>query len=330
MPRNPSPPAHAPGRRADAPPIVSRVTHATFGLWFPFFRWLVLRLPPEWVARLAAATAERAIWAREPVREAILENHAALLGLPPWRREVEESALAMLGHHSRSWIDLLRFSARPPADLDAVVPRRVGTEHLVAARDAGRGAILLTAHVGNFEIGGFFLGAIGLKVAVVYLPDPSPVVERDRTAARDRLGIRSLPMTSEFSAVKILRSLEEGYFVAIQGDRDYAGTGRTLPFLGRSVSFPSDRSGSPPRPGSLCFRCSSCARTAGPTAPSSRRRSGSRRRPAGRGRKRRRPPCWNSSRSWSGRSGNTASSGTCSPASGSGRSDERVRWNAPC
>ena len=75
---------------------MSRVTHATFGLWFPFFRWLVLRFPPEWVARLAAATAERAIWAREPVREAILENHAALLGLPPWRREVEESALATL------------------------------------------------------------------------------------------------------------------------------------------------------------------------------------------------------------------------------------------
>jgi KDO2-lipid IV(A) lauroyltransferase len=238
MPSNPAHSPSAPGRAAATPPIVSRITHLTFGLWFPFFRWVVLHFPPEWVARLAAATAERAIWAREPVRDAILENHAAVLGLPPWRREVEESARAMLGHHSRSWIDLLRFSARPPTDLEAIVPRRVGTEHLVAARDAGKGAILLTAHVGNFEIGGFFLGALGLKVAVVYLTDPSPVVERDRTAARDRLGIRSLAMTSDFSAVKILRSLEEGYFVAIQGDRDYAGTGRMLPFLGRDVSFP--------------------------------------------------------------------------------------------
>jgi KDO2-lipid IV(A) lauroyltransferase len=229
---------HAPGLRPDVPPIVSRLTHATFGLWFPFFRWLVLRFPPEWVARLAAATAERAIWARETVREAILDNHAAVLGLPPWRREVEDSARAMLEHHSRSWIDLLRFSERPPTNLEEIVPRRLGTEYLVAARDAGKGAILLTAHVGNFEIGGFFLGAIGLKVAVVYLADPSPLVERDRKAARDRLGIRSLEMKSDFSAVKILRSLEEGYFVAIQGDRDYAGTGRTLPFLGRSVSFP--------------------------------------------------------------------------------------------
>ena len=238
MDRSTVPPPHAPGRRTDAPPIVSRLTNATFGLWFPFFRWLVRTFPPEWLERLAAATVERAIWAREPVREAILENHAAVLGLPTWRREVEESALAMLGHHSRSWIDLLRFSARPPHDLDALVPRRVGTEHFAAARDAGRGAILLTAHVGNFEIGGFFLHEVGLKVAVVYLPDPSPVVERDRKAARDRLGIRSLPVTSELSAVTILRSLEEGYFVAIQGDRDYAGTGRRLPFLGREVSFP--------------------------------------------------------------------------------------------
>lgn len=226
------------GGRPAGPPVVSRLTHATFGLWFPFFRWLVTAFPPEWVARLAAATAERAMWGRENVREAILENHAAVLGLPPWRREVEESAREMLGHHSRSWIDLLRFSARPPTDLEAVVPERVGTEHLLAARDAGRGAILLTAHVGNFEIGGFFLQAVGLKVAVVYLPDPSPVVERDRTAARDRLGIRSIPLVSELSAVKVLRSLEEGYFVAIQGDRDYGGTGRKMPFLGREVSFP--------------------------------------------------------------------------------------------
>ena len=238
MPQSPAHPPRAPGRRAGTAPIVSSLTNATFGLWFPFFRWLVLRLPPEWVARLAAATAERAIWGREPVREAILANHAALLGLPAWRREVEESALAMLGHHSRAWIDLLRFSAQPPTDLEAVVPTRVGTGHLLAARDAGRGAILLTAHVGNFEIGGFFLGELGLKVAVVYLPDPSPVVERDRMAARDRLGIRSLSMTSELSAVKILRSLDEGCFVAIQGDRDYARTGRLLPFLGRNVSFP--------------------------------------------------------------------------------------------
>lgn len=238
MSRFPESQLPAPGRRPTAPPIVSRLTHATFGLWFPFFRWLVLRFPPEWVARLAAATAERAIWARETVREAILDNHAAVLGLPSWRREVEDSARAMLEHHSRSWIDLLRFSERPPTNLEEIVPHRVGTEHLVTARDAGKGAILLTAHVGNFEIGGFFLGVIGLKVAVVYLADPSPVVERDRKAARDRLGIRSLEMKSDFSAVRILRSLEEGYFVAIQGDRDYARTGRTLPFLGRSVSFP--------------------------------------------------------------------------------------------
>lgn len=230
------PPAQ--GARPGGPPVVSGLAHATFALWFPFFRWIVTALPPEWVSRLATATAERAIWARESVREAVLENHAAVLGLPVWRREVEESARAMLAHHSRSWIDLLRFSARPPADLPALVPERVGTEHLVAARDAGRGALLLTAHVGNFEIGGYFLQEIGLKVAVVYLPDPSPVVERDRAAARDRLGIRSIPITSELSAVKILRSLEEGYFVAIQGDRDYAGTGRALPFLGRDVSFP--------------------------------------------------------------------------------------------
>jgi Lauroyl/myristoyl acyltransferase len=100
---------------------------------------------------------------RESVREAILENHAAVLGLP---------AVAARGGGvgPRDAGAPLALLDRPapllgpaPDDLDALVPERVGTEHLVAARDAGRGAILLTAHVGNFEIGGFFLQALGLE-----------------------------------------------------------------------------------------------------------------------------------------------------------------------
>ena len=51
-------------------PIVSQLTNATFGLLFPFFRFMCRTLPPVWVARLAEATAERAIWERESVREA--------------------------------------------------------------------------------------------------------------------------------------------------------------------------------------------------------------------------------------------------------------------
>lgn len=231
----PAPPAQPPGK----PTIVSSFASVTFGLWFPFFRWLARTLPPLFVARLAKATVERVIWARASVREAILDNYATLLDLPRNAQAVERTGREMVSRHSRLWIDLLRYSGRRDVDPRALLASRSGDERLVAASLEGRGAILLTAHVGNFELGGLFLAQLGLKVAAVYVPDPSPVVERHREDARRILGVRGLPIdTSPFAFLPVRKALEENLCVAIQGDRDVSGTGRRMPFFGKSASFP--------------------------------------------------------------------------------------------
>ncbi len=231
----PAPPASP----LEKPTIVSNFVSVTFGLWFPFFRWMARTLPPVFVARLAEATAERAIWEREDVREAILDNVAAVLDLPRNARAVERTGREMVSRHSRLWIDLLRYAGRRDVDPRSLLGSRSGDERLVTASREGRGAILLTAHVGNFELGGLFLAQLGLKVAVVYVPDPSPVIEKHREDARRMLGVRGLPVdTSPFAFLPVRKALEENLCVAIQGDRDVSGTGRRMPFFGRSSSFP--------------------------------------------------------------------------------------------
>jgi len=234
----PAPPA-SPPPPAEKATIVSKLVNVTFGLWFPFFRWTARTLPPVFVARLSAATVERVIWARKTVREAILDNYAAVLGLPRNARAVERTGREMVSRHSRLWIDLLRYSGRRDVDPRALLAAHSGDERLVAASHEGRGAILLTAHIGNFELGGLFLAQLGLKVAAVYVPDPSPVIEKHREDARRMLGVRGLPIdTSPFAFLPVRKALEENIFVAIQGDRDVSGTGRQMPFFGRSTSFP--------------------------------------------------------------------------------------------
>ena len=230
-PATPAPPS-------EKPTIVPNFVHVTFGLWFPFFRWMARTLPPVFVARLAEATAERAVWERDAVREAIFDNVAAVLDLPRNARAIERAA-QMVSRHSRFWIDLLRYSGRRDVDPGSLLASRSGDERLVAASREGRGAILLTAHVGNFELGGLFLAQLGLKVAAVYVPDPSPVIEKHREDARRMLGVRGLPIdTSPFAFLPVRKALEENTFVAIQGDRDVSGTGRRMPFFGKSASFP--------------------------------------------------------------------------------------------
>jgi len=222
-----------------APTIVSSFVNATFGLWFPFFRWMARTLPTVAVARLAEATAERAIWERESVREAILDNFAAVLGLPRNSGEVERAGRAMVSRHSRLWIDLLRYSGRSDVDPRSLLAARVGDERLVEAQRAGKGSILLTAHVGNFELGGLFLAQLGLEVAAVYVPDPSPVIEKHRNDARKMLGVTGIPVDkTPFGFLPVFRALERNMCVAMQGDRDVSGTGRTMPFFGKTASFP--------------------------------------------------------------------------------------------
>jgi lauroyl/myristoyl acyltransferase len=219
--------------------IVSNLVNVTFGLWFPLFRWMARTMPPAWVARVAKATVERVIWGRTAVREAILDNYAALLDQPPHAPAVERAGREMVSRHSRLWIDLLRYSGRKDVDPRSLLASRSGEGRLVDASREGKGAILLTAHVGNFELGGLFLAQLGLKVAVVYVPDPSPVVERHREDARRMLGVRGLPIdTSPFAFLPVRKALEGNLCVAIQGDRDVSGTGRRMPFFGKSASFP--------------------------------------------------------------------------------------------
>jgi KDO2-lipid IV(A) lauroyltransferase len=226
---------------APAPPpaIVSKLGNATFALWFPLFRWMARTVPTAAVARLARATVERAIWARDSVREAILDNYAAVLGLPRDSREVERAGREMVSRHSRLWIDLLRYSGPAGVDPAKIVSARIGDGPLLEARQEGKGAILLTAHVGNFEIGAMFLAKLGIEVAAVYVPDPSPVVEKHRNDARKVLGVTGIPIDrSPFGFLPVLRALERNAFVAIQGDRDVSGTGRVMPFFGKTASFP--------------------------------------------------------------------------------------------
>jgi KDO2-lipid IV(A) lauroyltransferase len=53
------------------------------------------------------------------------------------------------------------------------------------------------------------------------------------------LGVQGIPVDrSPFGFLPVLRALEKNKCVAIQGDRDVSGTGRSMPFFGRTASFP--------------------------------------------------------------------------------------------
>lgn len=169
--------------------------------------------------------------------KAIRENMGVVLGLPWDHPETERLARRMARNHAYAWVDFFFFGQRPAAEALDHFERLEGAEHLEQALRGG--AILLTAHAGNYELGGLLLREKGIQIHTVYKPDRFAAVERLRNRVRARGGVVGVPVDGVgFSTLPLLKLLREGRVVGMQGDRDFNLTGLPMPFFGREAYFP--------------------------------------------------------------------------------------------
>ena len=83
---------------------------------------------------------------------------------------------------------------------------------------AGRGALILTGHFGNFELLAYAHGLLGHPITLVHRPLRNPLVDRVVTALRSRVGTTSL--AKKTAAKAALRALHEHRMVAIPADQN--------------------------------------------------------------------------------------------------------------
>ncbi|MDB5290348.1 MAG: putative acyltransferase [Phycisphaerales bacterium] len=121
-----------------------------------------------------------------------------------------------------------------------------GAERYLAARTsgqtAGKGAIIVTAHMGSFEIGtAALLEHESNRVHVLFHRDALGLFEQIRSTLRRRLGVVEVPVDKGWTVWMRLRdALKDDGVVLIQGDRVMPGQkGRAMPFFGGHVLLPS-------------------------------------------------------------------------------------------
>lgn len=171
--------------------------------------------------------------------DAVKGNVAQVLGLRPDHPRVAETALRIMKNHAYAWVDFFFYGQKPLQEGADNFVEVAGAEHFHAAVAEGRGVLLLTAHAGNFELGGLLLKLWDLKVHAVYKPDRFEAVERLRDRIRRQGGVVGLPVGgSGFSTLPLVKVLREGGLVGMQGDRDFSLNGLPVPFFGRSAYFP--------------------------------------------------------------------------------------------
>jgi KDO2-lipid IV(A) lauroyltransferase len=109
-----------------------------------------------------------------------------------------------------------------------------GWEHFEAARKPGQGLLLITPHLGNWELGAPWLAQRGIRLLVITLQEPDPTLTELRKASRARWGIETLVIgTDPFAFVEIIRRLESGAVVALLIDRPPSPTAVLVELFGR-------------------------------------------------------------------------------------------------
>lgn len=103
-----------------------------------------------------------------------------------------------------------------------------------AAHAAGKGVLVATAHLGNWEL---MAAALAQRVrfsAIAAAPKPSPLI-RWLATEREALGVRTLSVGQARTAV---RRLAAGEAVAVFIDQHTRERSRMVPFLGRPAPTP--------------------------------------------------------------------------------------------
>jgi lauroyl/myristoyl acyltransferase len=178
----------------------------------------LVRVLPRGAADALAVGVARALFAlRPPARRAVEANLARLTVTSAGAIH----ARATFEHFALAFVDFLRLRRLDAAALARATEVR-GAEHLAAARAAGRGVIVLSAHLGSWERGAALLAGQGARLRIAARAHADARVERFFAGCRGRHGVARLagePLWSD--AASALRRHE---WVALMGDRTVEGS----------------------------------------------------------------------------------------------------------
>lgn len=191
------------------------------------FRWLS-RWPLPWLHALGAALGWLA-YGLSPTYRRRFDAHVAQAGVTP------SAARAAVAAAGRMVAELPRLWLRGVA---SVPVRSTGDDVIDAAFAEGRGVVLLTPHLGCFEISAQAYASThgqAHPITVLYRPARQPWLRTMMEGTRSRPGMTAVP--AELSGVRqMIRALKRGEAVGLLPDQvPPEGMGVWAPFFGRDA-----------------------------------------------------------------------------------------------
>lgn len=171
------------------------------------------------------------------IRRGVTERQIAAC-FPEWSfKDVQLTARASFDSLGRTSIETAILPGTSRTDILARTDVVEGWHHVDEALAQGRGLIVVTGHLGNWEYGGAYFAARGVPIAAVVRGMANPIFEAYVTRTRTDAGIE---VVHDRDAVRRTpRALRENKVVAFLADHDALGLASTfVPFFGRPAKTP--------------------------------------------------------------------------------------------
>lgn len=111
---------------------------------------------------------------------------------------------------------------------------------ITTALERGKGLILISAHLGSWEMGKHVLAIRKERVNMVMVPAEDNAMEEHWNKFRARSGLNIINLkASPFASLEIINALRNNEIVAIHGDRIASQAAVHVEFFGEPVPFPS-------------------------------------------------------------------------------------------
>ncbi len=216
------------------------------------FRMLAVRLPARMATRIGVGLGLLGYHVIRYRRSLIKEQMGRALKMSPSDRELKRLVRANFVHYGLLVVEFLRIRLLRTSPLESAVQFE-GEHHLRDALAQGKGALILTAHLGNYDLVGVALALRGFPLMIVSKPLKLKAIEKFWMEERS---VSGLEISLNHGSIKeILKALRDGKVVVFVLDQYASSEQFWVEFFGRPASTLSapavltQRTGAPVVPG---------------------------------------------------------------------------------
>ncbi|MBI4708542.1 MAG: lysophospholipid acyltransferase family protein [Candidatus Omnitrophica bacterium] len=197
-------------------------------------QFVALALPLKFAYAIAVFSSDLHYLFADKDRKAVNENLKTIF---PEKndKEIKKIQIHMFRNFAKYLVDFFRFS-RINTDYIKKNIRVENIHYFDEAIAKKKGVIVLTAHLGNWELGGVVIALSGYPLGVVALPHKDKLVNNFFNNQRESKGIKVIPLGKAVRSC--LNLLSQNKLIALVGDRDFTERGVVMDFFNKKAIFP--------------------------------------------------------------------------------------------